>query len=420
MIKKALKYALIPVLFCIAVSLIFCDLQASKEAQTREYEEAYNSVPVPVTLMHPTKYKTIRIDGEIFEIPTQKTAEINGRIIDIPVMYMRNGELEDGSYYYGATPSVPPWVIDLLAGEEPVKFYDVSGAEDTSEREKLKNEVTPTELSLAEYVKDVYYSNKLQIEQVNSEKRNGTSAYYLIGITSLACDPQLSPKNDCEIKWYDGYDESIFEGDEPYCLIPAGKADYYDSGNGEVVLGFEVRDPITKIENGELVVERVDIYEYDFTFKIAGTYTGGDWKSVYCSLPAALQTEKEIYEKWDTSVYYHSLTFTIADNSRLEEFREKASFCFPEPMPGSDGRPWGSYANDTYNEFYPISLDIHDEKLLELTASYEEKAELHRRTTMIAIAISAVVGLAIILLTARSIKRDIDEQRFTRTIKEDE
>ena len=177
---------------------------------------------------------------------------------------------------------------------------------------------------------------------------------------------------------------------------------------------------ITKIENGEVVVERVDIYEYDFTYKIAGTYTGGDWKSVYCSVPAALQTNNEVYENWDTSVYSHSLTFTLADNSRLEEFREKASFCFPEPMPGSDDRPWGFYANDKYNEFYPISLDIHDEELLELTASYGEKTELHRRTTMIAVAISAVVGLAIILLTVRSIKRDIDEQRFTRTIKEDE
>ena len=419
MIKKILKYALIPVLFCIAVSLIFCDLQASKEAQTREYEEAYGSVPVTVSATWPTEYYKYRINGQEFEVPNVSVVDINGRIIKVPYMVMVDGYETDASRKSNSPP-VPAWVVDLFSGEEPVKFYDVSGAEDTSEREKLKNEVTPTELSLAEYVKDINYTLKLLIKQVNSEKRNGTSTYYLTGITSLACDPQLSPENDCEIKWYDGYDESIFEGDEPYCLIPAGKVDYYDSGNGEVVLGFEVRDPIEKIENGEIVIERVDIYEYDFTYKIAGTYTGGDWKSVYCSVPAALQTDKEIYENWGTSVYYNSLTFTIADNSRLEEFREKASFCFPEPMPGSDDRPWGFYANDKYNEFYPISLDIHDEELLELTASYEGKTELHRRTTMTAIALSAVVGLAIILLTVRSIKRDIDEQRFTRTIKEDE
>ena len=55
MIKKALKYAVLPVLFCAAVSLIICTLHAKKEAQTRAYEEAYQSIPVTITAAWPTE-----------------------------------------------------------------------------------------------------------------------------------------------------------------------------------------------------------------------------------------------------------------------------------------------------------------------------------------------------------------------------
>ncbi len=415
MIKKALKYALIPVLFCVAVSLILCDLQASKEAQMREYEEAYSSVPVTVSATWPTKYYKYRANGQEFDVPNVSTVEINGRIIKVPYMITIDGFEIDASRSSNS-PSVPVWVVDLFTGEEPVKFYDVPYEEDSEKLEKIKSEVTPTELSLAEYVKDVRYTLLYRINIINSEKRNGVNSYYLFGINSLSCDPQLAPENGCEIKWYEGYDESIFEGEEPYCLIPEGKVDYYDSGNGEVVLGFELRYPSYTIKNGELVVDKVDIVEHHFTFKIVGTYTGGDWKSVYCSVPAV----EKVHNDMDVEYWYDSLSVTLADNSRLDEFREKASFYFPEQADGAEEVPWGYYANDEYHKNYPISLRIDDRELLELTASYEEKMELHRRTTMIAIAISAVVGLAIISLTVRSIKRDIDEQRFIRTIKEDE
>ncbi len=411
MIKKALKYALIPVLFCVAVFLILCALQASKEAQMREYEEAYSSVPVTVTAAYPTKFTTVTINDETFEIPTQKTAEINGRILDIPITFMRNGKLEDGSHHVGSSPAVPLWVLELFAGEEPVKFYDVSGVEDPGELLKLKDEVTPTTLSLAEYVKDVKYTLAYRLEKINHQTIHGNT-FSMIGISSLDCDPQLLPENECEIKWYEGYDESIFDGEEPYCLIPDGKAESYDNGNGEVILGFELRHVTYTPVNGELV-KNIDIVEHHFTFKIAGTYTGGDWKSVYCSVPAA----EKVHNDMDVEYWYDSLSVTLADNSRLDEFREKASFCFPEQADGALAVEWGYYANDEYHKTYPLSLNIDDEELIELTASFEERMELHRRTTMIAIVISAAVGSAIILLTVRIIKRDINEQRFIRTVK---
>ena len=116
MIKKILKYALIPVLFCIVVSLIFCDLQASKEAQTREYEEAYGSVPVTVSATWPTEYYKYRINGQEFEVPNVSVVDINGRIIKVPYMVMVDGYETDVSRKSNS-PFVPAWVVDLLSGE---------------------------------------------------------------------------------------------------------------------------------------------------------------------------------------------------------------------------------------------------------------------------------------------------------------
>ena len=413
MIKKALKYAVLPVLFCAAVSLIICTLHAKKEAQTRAYEEAYQSIPVTITAAWPTECNYYQTTDQKIEVPNTNKAKINGRVVEIPIMVTISGNEIDISNSIG-DPAVPLWVLDLFTEQEPVKFYDVSGVEDSKELENSKKEVTHTELSLAEYVKDVQYTLLRRINSVNSERRNGTGMYYLSGISSLSCVHEFSPENDCEIKWYEGYDESIFEGEEPYCLIPEGKIDYYDSGNGEVVLGFELRYVSYEIVNGELV-KNIDIVEHQFPFKIAGTYTGGDWKSVYCSVPAA----EKVHTDMDVEFWYDSVSATLADNSRLEEFREKMSFCFPERAPGAEKVPWGYYANDEYHKTYPLSLDIDDEALLELTAAYEESLNHNRRVTQTVLVISAVAGFVIILLTICSIIRDINKQKLSKAIKED-
>lgn len=395
-----MRCALILALFCAAVSIVICSLHSKSEAQRLEYEEAYRTTPVTITPAWPTEYRYYKANDQDFVVPRTNTVIINGRSFEYPVTVTVDGMEVDAS---SGDPIVPLWVVDLFTKEEPVKFYDVSG------------EAPPTELSLAEYVKDVQYTLLYNIHSINYERRNGTSAYYLSGITSLSCVPELSPENDCEITWYEGYDESIFDGDEPICLIPEGKADYYDSGNGEVVIGFELRYVSYEVVNGE-VVKNIDIVEPHFTFKIAGTYTGGDWKSVYSSVSAV----EKVLNDMDVSVRYDSISATLADNSRLEEFREKMSFCFPEQTTGPDEIPWGYYANDVYHETYLLTLNIDDEALRELTTAYEENCIHNRRVMQTVVVIAAVVGFVIILLIIRSITRDIKKQKLSKAIKEDE
>ena len=114
---------------------------------------------------------------------------------------------------------------------------------------------------MKEYVKDLQIQMSSAIETINgNEYGGGKSTSMLIGLTSLSCDKKLLPENGCEIKWYEGYDESIFSGDKPVCLIPErmAKTRYYDNGNGEADLYFNYT--MTTIKDGVMIVndQRMD------------------------------------------------------------------------------------------------------------------------------------------------------------------
>jgi len=379
-ILRTLKYlkrmsvrAVALLLFAVLITAVICGLEASNEAEVSNFEEACQTFPITVTVTTPT-----------------------GR-------FTRTEVIDDKEYEFPITLYVYDWVYELFASEEPVEFYDASDLEDTRDMEEikeLKSKTKPIELSLAEYVKDIQVTKGTAIDKINGAVFNEP---YLYGITSLSCDTQLSPEDGCEIEWYAGYDESIFDGEEPLCLIPAGKAEKYDNGNGEAVLGFVTREPKVTFVDGELVIE----YEeqlFECPIKIAGTYTGGDWNSIYCPIPFL----EELYEENNRLHGVISfLSMTLADNSRLEEFREKMSFCFLEPSPESENVPWGYLVNSSYWAFYEFSLDIDDEEIKDLKAALEERIEFNRRISLAVLAVSAIAVFVIGLFNVRSRKQDI-------------
>ena len=116
MIKKTLKRlkrapipAIAVLLFAAVVSVIVCTLHATNEAELRNYEEAYRSVPVTVTvsaLAHEDGRKTV----------------ISG------------------------------WVADLFTGSSPVEIIDVSAAKDYNEEVALKDQTVPTQVSKIFYI----------------------------------------------------------------------------------------------------------------------------------------------------------------------------------------------------------------------------------------------------------------------------
>ena len=132
--KKYLIYILISVLLCAVIAVAVYALHTSAEEKMKQYEEGFAAAQVAVTVTPPTGEPKVEVldDGTVFEIPF----------------------------------SIPEWVYRLFTEQEPVLFYDVSAAgDDWNAIGKLKDEITPTELSLAEYVKDVHCMNKQQINK---------------------------------------------------------------------------------------------------------------------------------------------------------------------------------------------------------------------------------------------------------------
>ena len=211
---------------------------------------------------------------------------------------------------------VESWVLDLFTNEEPLRFYNVNSASNTADALNMitSGNAPFVEVSLAEYVKDVRVRLGRAIDIINS---NRSLSADLVGITSLTCEPRLLPQNGCKIKWADGYDESVLGGDGLYCIVPEGMAEAYNNGNGGVDMYFKNTVILsTTIVDGK-PSQQLQVKEYRCTPIIVGTYTGGDGKSIYC--PSSVVGQ--IFGELGAVLYYQSLSATLADNSRLEEFR---------------------------------------------------------------------------------------------------
>ena len=361
---RAPVVAIAVLLFAAVVSVIICSLQESNEEELRQYEEAYQSIPVTFTI---------------------------------------RGLPYDNGYY-----PIYNWVADLFMSEEPLKVIDASAAKDLDEDEEIKNNTEPIEISLGEYVKDVQLKLSQFITTINGNAytdASGTS--FLIGITSLSSDKQLLPEYGCEITWYEGYDESIFDGDELVCLIPEemAKPRYYNNGKGETNLYFFLQ--VMGSTNGGPVEVR-SRHEYSCTLKIAGTYTAGDGKSIYCPIPVIEQVYDALEQKWNVDAF----SATLADNRRLDEFREKVSLFFAEDVLEYSEIPCETYVltsetSRTYLAYYRNAIDIADENLFDLSAILEDSIEFNRKVTFIVVALSAVSGFLVGFLMVRRRKKDI-------------
>jgi hypothetical protein len=138
MIKKTLKSlkrapvrAIVVLLFAAVITMIICALHASNEAELRNYEEVWQSVPITVTVTDPKGVN----DGDLL---------------------------------------IDSWVLDLFEREEPIKIYDASNYENYNDPWDFFITEVPVELSLSEYVKDVQIFASLPISTING--KNYTSA----------------------------------------------------------------------------------------------------------------------------------------------------------------------------------------------------------------------------------------------------
>ena len=352
-LKRAHVCAVAVLLFAAVISAIVCGLYASNEAYLREQEEACRTIPVYVTVE-----EVMREDG------------IKGEI--------------------------SPWTIDLFTGKNPVEIMDKS-----SENREI------TQISLSDYLKDVRIKKSWIISMINGlpahDQTKGESPS-LIGITSLPSDERLLSENGCEITWFEGYDESIFGGEELVCLLPEGKVEDYDNGNGAAELYFLYRK--SRME-GDTRVE-ISRHEYNCTLKIVGTYTAGDEINIYCPFLIMEQvcSELEIRPSPD------SISATFADNLLLDEFREKASFFYSNLSENaqnvSDGIRVLNRSKTWTFDNVQNALAIDDSALLHFISELEDNnIKFNRIVTLAIVAFSVAAGFLIGFLMIRLRKSDI-------------
>lgn len=373
-LKRSPISAIAILMFAAIITIIICALHASNEAELRNYEEVWQSVPITVTVTDPKGVN----DGDLL---------------------------------------IDSWVLDLFEREEPIKIYDASNYENYYDPWDFFITEVPIELSLSEYVKDVQIFANLPISTINGKNYTGASGTTMLhGITSIHCDKQLLPEYGCEITWFDGYDESIFSGNEQLCIVPEGMIENYDNnGNVELYLKGKSQKPVVRVdENGEIVREDgipvIDMpkTEYNCTLKIVGTYTEGDGKSIYC--PSDII--RQVYDELEKIIIVRSLSATLKDNRRLDEFREKMSVCFLEPKPDGNKTSWNAkidtgLATKYTEKSYTYALDINDNNLFDITAILEDSIKFNRTVTVFVVILSVISGFLVGFLMVRRRKRDI-------------
>ena len=229
------------------------------------------------------------------------------------------------------------------------------------------------------------------------------SGRMLVGITSLNMAQELWPENGCTIIWNDGFDKSMFEEDGLVCIIPQALAEKLtkeqtaernepNKPDGEQDIKNYVDTIPVKLELDDAYsFYPVEPKDYSGTMKIAGVYSGGDQKTVYCAWLTLMGIWDEMGQ-FESAVAAHA---TLRNNSQVSALREAATEFFSEPDPNADVNSMD------------LALDIDDSKLQDADLTLRRSLRVNELSTMLVFVLSAGVGFLIGFLMIRSRKMEI-------------
>lgn len=229
------------------------------------------------------------------------------------------------------------------------------------------------------------------IENVQIKSRHklsgSLSERMLVGITSVKIARELWPENGCTIFWNEGFNESMFGENALVCIIPQAMAEELEKEQAEtdwipVQLKLEQSYFYCPTEPGD----------YDGTMKVAGIYTGGDQKTVYC----AWVTLMSIWGEMGQIESATAIQATLRNNDQVAQLRQAAAAAeLAEPDPNAD--PTDS----------ALALDIDDSKLQQADLSLRNSLRVNELSAVLVFVLSAGAGFLIGFLMIRSRKRDI-------------
>lgn len=215
--------------------------------------------------------------------------------------------------------------------------------------------------------------------------------FELIGISNIDMAPELNAHKGVTISYNSGFDESMFATEELLVLIPEEMSHCVD-GDGTITLAFRCAHRDYPLSDPVFV-------ETELTFIVAGTYSSVGRMALYCPYWAVDRVYYSTYCNWEID----SISATLLDNSKLEEFREFAAEWFAEPNISGEKTPW-DFSSYTY---YPYALDINDMMLRRVSAALGASVAINQFAATMVFIFSAGAGFIVGFLMIRSRKREI-------------
>lgn len=240
------------------------------------------------------------------------------------------------------------------------------------------------ESSILPFLEDVQIKSQHKLSGELAERM-------LVGITSLKMARELWPENGCTIFWNEGFDESIYQESAMVCIIPEKLAKELA---GEEQVPVDSIPVLLKLEAG-YPMRPTEPGDFEGTMQVAGIYTGGDQKTVYCPW----LTLMDIWDRMGQFESASAVQATLRDNSQIAALREASSELFFQPDPNADNTSPG------------LALDIDDSKLKEADLTLRNSLRVNELSTLLVFVLTAGAGFLIGFLMVRSRKRDIDLMR---------
>ena len=234
----------------------------------------------------------------------------------------------------------------------------------------------------SKYLEDVHYK---RVQYLEKEPYKCD----LVGMNAMCMAVELWPENGCTIYWDEGFDESIFAGNQLVCLVPE-KFQHLDA------VSYTFTDPLWGEEK-----------TCDLNLEIAGYYEGGTGK-IYCpwAVMSAMVAEMHLTH------YVDAIHATIVDNYQLDEFRAEAANWFAAPDPAGNPVRWSDSpgklqlvgSNVTY---FPLALDIDDRLLVQSEVALKNSLRMNEISTILVFVLSVAVSFFVGFLMIRARKREI-------------
>jgi len=222
------------------------------------------------------------------------------------------------------------------------------------------------------------------------------------GITSIGAAEELSPSRGSRVRWYEGYDESIFATKELVCLVPE---DF--QGGDEIEVTFTGKDKLDFVIDGNKTEINRSYVQHTAKFTVVGRYTDEGNETIYCPYKTMVSLLDMIEIAKETCVSY--LGATLTNSLDIDKLREARAKWFAEPNPTGEQTPWEG--EEAYSKYYLYALDIEDSLLRTLESNMKNSIFLNKFASVIVFILSAGAGFLTGFLIIRSRKREITLMR---------